>query len=200
MEKVVELCRPLNKYGDRVPQLVDLSKKAGLPTGVLLAAVLVVASILTLVLFGGTILSVIFTVLYPSIQSIKAIESEGENDDKEWLTYWTIFGLFHLLDEFGGFVLSFVPFYFYIRIAFFVFLMAPQTKGALTIYKYLVGPILKQHKASIQAFIDEVKGSAGDAISAAKEQAKKELADPNRLMQAAQLANQASAQLNTYDQ
>lgn len=199
MEKVVELCRPLNKYGDRVPQLVDLSKKANLPTGVLLAAIMAVSSVLVLILFGGTILSVIFTVLYPSIQSIKAIESEGENDDKEWLTYWTIFGLFHLLDEFGGFVLSFIPFYFYIRIAFFVFLMAPQTKGALTIYKYLVGPILKQHKDSIQNFINEVKGSAGDAISAAKEQAKKELADPNRLLQAAQLANQAQEQLNQYD-
>ena len=200
MEKVVELCRPLNKYGDKVPQLVDLSKKANLPTGVLLAAVLVVGSILVLVLFGGTILSVIFTVLYPSIQSIKAIESEGENDDKEWLTYWTIFGLFHLVDEFGGFALSFIPFYFYIRIAFFVFLMAPQTKGALTVYRYVVGPILKQHKQSIQAFIDEVKGSAGDALTAAKDQAKKELADPTRLMQAAQLANQASQQLNNLDQ
>lgn len=47
--------------------------------------------------------------------------------------------------------------------------MAPQTKGALTIYKYLVGPILKQHKHSIQAFIDEIKGSASDVASAAKE-------------------------------
>jgi receptor expression-enhancing protein 5/6 len=112
-----------------------------------MAAILLVSSIVILVLFGGTILSVVFTVLYPSIQSIKAIESEGENDDKEWLTYWTIFGLFHLMDEFGGFILSFIPFYFYIRIAFFVFLMAPQTKGALTIYKYVVGPILQNNKA-----------------------------------------------------
>jgi receptor expression-enhancing protein 5/6 len=139
-----------------VPQIVDLSKKVGMETGVIVAAITAVASVLILVLFGGTILTVVFTVLYPSIQSIKAIESEGENDDKEWLTYWTIFGLFHLVDEFGGFVLNFVPFYFYIRVAFFVFLMAPQTKGALTIYKFIVGPILKQHKASIQAFIDDI--------------------------------------------
>jgi receptor expression-enhancing protein 5/6 len=149
MEKVNQLCAPLNKYGDNVPQLVELSKKAKISTGVILAVALTVSSLLILVLFGGLILSVVFTVVYPSIQSIKAIESDGENDDKEWLTYWTIFGLFHLVDEFGGFILSFIPFYFYIRLAFFAFLMLPQTKGALTIYKYLVGPILKQHKASI---------------------------------------------------
>lgn len=149
MEKVKQLTSPLNKYGDNVPQLVELSKKTNLPTGVLLSAVVLVASILILVFFGGMILSVVFTVVYPSIQSIKAIESDGENDDKEWLTYWTIFGLFHMVDEFGGFVLGFLPFYFYIRLAFFLFLMLPQTKGALTIYKYIVGPILKQHKSSI---------------------------------------------------
>ena len=132
-----------------MPQLVELSKKAKIPTGVILAAAIVVSSLLILLFFGGMSLSVVFTVVYPSIQSIKAIESEGENDDKEWLTYWTIFGLFHLVDEFGGFVLSFLPFYFYIRLLFFAFLMLPQTKGALSIYKFVVGPILKQHKASI---------------------------------------------------
>lgn len=188
MEKVIQVCKPLNKYGDKVPQIVDLSKKAKVDTGVILAAILVVASVLILVLFGGTILTVVFTVVYPSIQSIKAIESAGENDDKEWLTYWTIFGLFHLVDEFGGYLLSFIPFYFYIRLAFFVFLMAPQTKGALTIYKYLVGPVLKQYKQSIQDFIDEIKGSASDVASAAKDQALKEMNNPANLMKAANLA------------
>ena len=95
------------------------------------------------------------------------------------------------MDEFGGFVLSFIPFYFYLRLALFVFLMAPQTKGALTIYKYVVSPILKQHKDKIQQFIDEVKGSASEVASAAKDQAKKELNNPANLMKAANMANQA---------
>jgi len=77
--------------------------------------------------------------------------------------------------------------------------MAPQTKGALTIYKYLVGPILKQHKSSIQAFIDEIKGSASDVASAAKDQAAKQLNDPANLLKAAQYANQAQDQMNKID-
>lgn len=193
------MCKPLNKYADKVPQLVDVSKKAGVESGVLLAGVLLVSSLLILIFFGGTILTVIFTVLYPSIQSIKAIESKGEDDDKEWLTYWTIFGLASLMDDFGGFLLSFIPFYYYLRLAFFVYLMAPQTKGALTIYRFIVGPILKQHKDKIQAFIDEVKGSAAEAASAAKEQAKKELSNPSNLMKAADLANKAQEQINKLD-
>lgn len=196
MEKVNQLCKPLNKYGDKVPQIVDISKKAQVDTGVILGAILIVASLLVLILFGGTILTVVITVLYPSIQSIKAIESSGEDDDKEWLTYWTIFGLFHLVDEFCGFILQVIPFYSYFRFAFFVFLMAPQTKGALTIYKYVVGPILKQHKHSIQAFIDDIKGSASEAASEARKQAADQLNNPANLMKAAQMASQAQEQLN----
>ena len=137
--------------------------------------------------------------VYPSIQSIKAIESKGEDDDKEWLTYWTIFGIFSLMDEFGTIILSFIPFYYYIRLALFFFLMAPQTKGALTIYKYFVGPILKQHKDKIQLFIDEIKGSASEVSAAAKESAASSLKDlnkPENLMKAASYAQAAQNQLN----
>lgn len=113
-------------------------------------------------MFGATILTVVLTVLYPAVQSIKAIESVGEDDDKEWLTYWLIFGVATLADEFAGCILSFIPFYFYVRLGFFVFLMAPQTKGALFLYKNFVGPLMRNNKAAIQNFIDEVKGSASD--------------------------------------
>ena len=99
------------------------------------------------------------------------------------------------MDEFLGFLLAFIPFYSYIRFALFVFLMAPQTKGALTIYKYAVSPILKTHKDSIQAFIDEIKNSAGDAANAAKEEAKAQLNNPANLMKAANLAQKAQEQI-----
>lgn len=70
----------------------------------------------------------------------------------------------------------------------------------MTIYKYLVGPILKQHKQSIQAFIDEIKGSASDVATHAKSEAAKQLNDPANLIKAANLANQAQEQLNRVEQ
>lgn len=149
MDKLNEIAKPLNKYAEKVPQIVDISKKAGVQPGVLLLAGLTLSALIIFVMFGATILTVVLTVVYPSIQSIKAIESAGEDDDKEWLTYWTIFGLATLADEFGGVILSFIPFYFYFKLAFFVFLMAPQTKGALFLYRNFVGPLLRNNKQTI---------------------------------------------------
>jgi hypothetical protein len=41
------------------------------------------------------------------------------------LTYWIIFGLFTVLDDFLGWFLAFIPYFFWLKLAFFVFLLAP---------------------------------------------------------------------------
>jgi len=196
MDKLKEIARPLKTYAEKVPQLVDVAKKVGQEPEVLLLVLILVSGVVIFVLFGGTILTLVLTVIYPAIQSIKAIESDGGDDDKEWLTYWTIFGLATLLDEFAGFLLTFIPFYFYLRPVFFVFLMAPQTKGALFLYNNFVGPLLRNNKKAIQEFIDDIKGASSDISKAAKDQALKELNDPTNMMKAAQMASQAQAQMD----
>ena len=107
---------------------------------------LFVGSIATLLFFGSTILTLGITVIYPAAQSIKAIESHGKNDDKEWLTYWISYGVFTLLDDFFGWLLEMIPYFYWIKLVFFIFLFAPQTKGALTIYNNLVEPLLEKYK------------------------------------------------------
>jgi len=84
-----------------------------------------VLSIITLFVFGATILTLAITVLYPAAKSIQALETEHTEDDKEWLTYWIIFGIFTLLDDFAGFILNMIPYFFWLRLAFFVYLFAP---------------------------------------------------------------------------
>ena len=69
--------------------------------------------------------------------------------------------------------------------------MAPQTKGALFLYKNFVGPLMRNNKVAIQNFIDEVKGSASDVGAGLKEQALKEMNNPANLLKAAQMANDA---------
>ena len=170
---------------------MDLANKVGLESGLLLAVLLLVSSIMILIFFGFSILTVVITVVYPSVQSIKALESPAEDDDKVWLTYWLMFGIATLLDEFAGIILQFIPLYFWLRLLFFVYLMAPQTRGASTLYHTLIGPIMRQHKDKIQRFIDEIKGSASDAMSEAKKEGLKQLNDPNNLMRAAQMAQDA---------
>jgi len=127
MEMLNAKLKPLSKYGDQVPQIHEFAKKNNLESGVIVGAALIVLSIFTIIFFGTTLLTLGITVIYPATQSIKAIQSEGKHDDQEWLTYWIIFGLFTLADDFLGFLLNMIPYYFWIKLLFFVYLFLPQT-------------------------------------------------------------------------
>jgi len=78
------------------------------------------------------------TVLYPAIHSIRAIQSSDKDDDKHWLTYWMIFGLFNFLETFVGFILAFIPYYAYVRLALFAWLMLPQFQGSKYLYENVI--------------------------------------------------------------
>ena len=47
---------------------------------------------------GGTYITVLLGVAYPCFMTFLALESEGGDDDKQWLTYWVVFGLLNLVD------------------------------------------------------------------------------------------------------
>ena len=84
------------------------------------------------------------------IQSVRTIESKNEDDTNTWLSFWTVYGIFQIIEMFFEFILAFIPYYYILRVAFFVFLMAPQTSGAAIIYKSAISPFLKAHKEEIQ--------------------------------------------------
>jgi len=93
------------------------------------------------------------TVLYPALHSIRAIQSKNEDDDKTWLTYWMIYGAFTFLETFFGFVLRFIPYFDYLKLGFFAWLMLPNFKGANVVYENVLKPILKDHKDTIEELI-----------------------------------------------
>lgn len=129
---------------------------------------IVLSSLIILITMGGTILTVVLSVVYPAYKSIKALQTDDtDEDDKIWLTYWCVFGTFTLVDEFLGFILQMIPFYYWIKLGFFVWMMHPATKGATVIYRMILKPLLERNKDSIEKFINEVKGSALDAAKQA---------------------------------
>jgi receptor expression-enhancing protein 5/6 len=128
MEIIKQRVQILNRYAERIPPLMELSKMTKVEPGYFLGGGIILSALIILITMGGTILSAVITVVYPSFKSIKALESkENEEDDKIWLTYWCVFGISTLVDEFAFILLSFIPFYFYIKLGFFLWLMAPQT-------------------------------------------------------------------------
>ncbi|KAI8365202.1 TB2/DP1, HVA22 family-domain-containing protein [Radiomyces spectabilis] len=65
---------------------------------------------------------------------MKAVDSTDQQEKKQWLTYWVIFGFVHILDEFSDAILYMVPFFFLFKTLFLLYLALPQFKGAAVLY------------------------------------------------------------------
>jgi receptor expression-enhancing protein 5/6 len=102
--------------------------------------------LIALVFFGvaaGT-LCVIVGFLYPAFQSFKAIENKNKGDDILWLVYWVLFAFFSLIETFQEFILYWIPFYYAFKLAFLLWAMLPQTKGAKFLYDSFLKDFLKK--------------------------------------------------------
>ena len=64
-------------------------------------------SCVVLVMFGvgSTYITNLLGVAYPAFMSFHALETQGTDDDKQWLTYWVCFGVFNIVDQFAGIIL-----------------------------------------------------------------------------------------------
>lgn len=110
-----------------------------------------------------------------------------------------MFGLFTLVNDFFGWILDFIPYFSIIKAAFFMYMLLPQFKGALTVYNKVAKPLLDQYRPAIEKLIADVQGVAKDAIKEAKNEAIKKASDPTILIKGAQLASQAEKTLQDMD-
>lgn len=63
----------------------------------------------------------------PAFLSVRALESPGNQDDVQWLTYWIVFGFFNFLESFAlRVVLYYFPWYFAFKSTFILWLQLPQ--------------------------------------------------------------------------
>lgn len=70
--------------------------------------------------------------LLPAYLSFRAIESPGNADDVQYLTYWVVFGLLNLTESFAlRLVLYYVPWYFAIKSVLVMYLYLPQFRVSL---------------------------------------------------------------------
>ena len=104
-----------------------------------------------LVSFGPSLMFTFFTVVYPCYQSIKAIESKNGDDDKTWLAFWLVYSFSFLWEAtVGGMMERIIPLYNVWRMLYFVYLIMPQTRGALVIYYAILSPILQRNKPYLE--------------------------------------------------
>jgi receptor expression-enhancing protein 5/6 len=92
--------------------------------------------------------------------SFKAIESASKNDDTQWLTYWTVFAAFNIIEFFADIILYWIPFYYLLKTLTLIWLYLPSFRGAEYVYRSVLAPYLLSHQAKIDSTIKEIKTKA----------------------------------------
>jgi hypothetical protein len=82
---------------------------------------------------------------------------EGEADDKRWLTYWSVQGFLTMIEYYLEYFVSFLPFYWEIKILLMIWLIHPlgAFDGSKFVYHVYIQPILASRERAIdQLLID----------------------------------------------
>merc|ERR1712072_925994 len=173
MEQIEELMKGLNNVAQASPEVVKVYDKIRIQPGAAILGGGVLFLLLGVYLQGYNIVLALVTCVYPMWKSILTIEDDDEEETNTWLCYWTVYGIVQIIELFLGFILNFVPYYSLIRLAFFIYLMAPMTKGAKTLYTMVFQPMLQKYKPEIQKFFDnlanQTEAMARDAQKVAQE-------------------------------
>ncbi|KAJ2631456.1 ER membrane protein DP1/Yop1 [Coemansia sp. RSA 1290] len=134
----------------KVPAAQQFQSKTGVPKVYGAAGVAGVGLLLVFFNLGAALLVNLVGFGYAAYASMCAIESPGKEDDAQWLTYWTVFGLCNVLEYFTGFLLYWFPFYYVIKLGFLIWLMLPNTRGAERLYYSGIKPIVLHSRNSAQ--------------------------------------------------
>jgi receptor expression-enhancing protein 5/6 len=145
----------INKFKSWYKKEINLiSEKTGVD-GKIISSILIVSSIFCMINLLGKYITCLVGVTLPAYWSIKAIESQDYDEERQWLTYWAIYGLFTFLDQFANFILRIFPFYFIFKIIFLIWCFMPNTRGALFIYNKFVAPYFKKYEEKIDKKIEK---------------------------------------------
>jgi len=132
----------VNEYLEKIPvvdaQVKNLAEKLKVEKAYVAVSILAVLLLLVYVIGGGNFILDAVGFIYPAYCSIKAIESKEKDDDSQWLTYWLVFGLFKVVEGTADILISSIPFYFFIKLAFLVYLFLPSTQGAKVVYENVI--------------------------------------------------------------
>lgn len=104
---------------------------------------------------GAGLISNLVGTIYPTIATIKAIETPNKEDDFDWLVYWIVFGLFCVLENFVEFLLVFIPFYYPVKVTFLLWCMLPRFNGSRYLYETILKPYYLSKANALDAALNE---------------------------------------------
>lgn len=102
--------------------------------------------------------------LYPAYSSFKTIRSANVKHYVRWMMYWTVFALFSAAEWVADFWISWLPFYYEIKVLLVIWLMSSYTKGASVIYRRILHPLLSRRELEIDEWIDTRQKQSVNAV------------------------------------
>ena len=136
-------------------QMILIQEKTGIK-GIYVVIGLVLSVIFVYLNIFDSIITNLVGTLYPAFWTIKSIENDDLQDQKNWLTYWAVFGSFILVDMFSPIIVKFIPFYFVMKILFLIWLFMPGSSGCKIIYNLIVKKILRKYEDKIDTVVNNM--------------------------------------------
>jgi receptor expression-enhancing protein 5/6 len=119
--------------------------------------VTILALVPTVMLFYGykaQAISDLVGFVYPLYATILAIEVQKKEDNMFWLSYWVVYGFVYMLEEFIDYFHYWLPFYYPLKVVFFLWLYLPQYAGANQVYANVILPYFKH----LEKHVDDIFG------------------------------------------
>ena len=136
-------------------QMILIQEKTGVK-GIYVVILLIICVFLVYLNIFDTVITNLLGTLYPAFWTIKSIENDDLEEQKNWLTYWAVFGSFVLIDMFSPVIVKIIPFYFVFKIIFLIMLFMPGSKVGPFIYGILVKKILGKYEDEIDNAFDQM--------------------------------------------
>lgn len=110
---------------------------------------------------GGQVVSRLLIIgsglVYPAYNSYKAVKAADVRQYVRWIMYWVVFAVFSTLESFGDIFISWLPFYYELKVGFVLWLALPYTKGSTYLYRKFVHPNLSKREHDIDRFLHQAK-------------------------------------------
>jgi len=163
----VDMHAQLRTRLDNIPQLQQVESVTKIPKEIFAVALSLVLLVVVLLGIGHGSVTNILCFLYPAFKSFEAIEHHYRSEVTHWLTYWVVYSFLAILEVFSDTLQYWIPFYYAFKLAFLLWAMLPQTRGAAYLYDSFLKDFLKKNDTKIDSALKDAKVSAGKVVSEA---------------------------------
>ncbi|KAJ6303872.1 hypothetical protein OIU77_017700 [Salix suchowensis] len=109
-------------------------------------------------------LVLLFGYAFPAFECFRSVEKNKVDVEeiKFWCQYWIIIALVTVCERIGDAFLSWLPMYGEVKLAFFIYLWYPKTKGTGYVYESMLRPFVTRHETDIERKLQEMKTRGWD--------------------------------------